>query len=61
MFDSHLGGRSRLDTTNKLYKMEKMMGCCNQAPKGGTGKLSYLLGLVAALFVVILLLAAVFG
>ncbi len=36
------------------------MGCCNQAPKGGTGKLSYLLGLVAVLFVGILVLAAVF-
>lgn len=35
------------------------MGCCNQAPKGGTGKLSYLLGLVAVLFVGILVLAAV--
>ncbi|KIP73322.1 membrane protein [Vibrio harveyi] len=37
------------------------MGCCNQVPKGGTGKLSYLLGLMALLFVVILLLAAFFG
>ncbi len=37
------------------------MGCCNQAPKGGTGKLSCLLGLMALLFVVILLLAAFFG
>jgi hypothetical protein len=38
-----------------------MMGCCNQAPKGGTGKLPYLLGFVAVLFVGILALAAVLG
>ena len=34
------------------------MGCCNQAPKGGTGKLSYLLKFVAVLFVLIFLMAA---
>ncbi|HHC7310223.1 TPA: hypothetical protein ACN30N_003102 [Vibrio campbellii] len=44
-----------------IQKVEKTMGCCNKAPKGGTGKLSYLLGLVAVLFVGILVLAAVFG
>ncbi|MFV8451511.1 hypothetical protein ACNO65_15795 [Vibrio campbellii] len=44
-----------------IQKVEKTMGCCNQPPKGGTGKLSYLLGLVAVLFVGILLLAAAFG
>ncbi|WP_162998953.1 hypothetical protein [Vibrio campbellii] len=44
-----------------IQKVEKTMGCCNQAPKGGTDKLSYLLGLVAVLFVGILVLAAAFG
>ncbi|EDL70791.1 hypothetical protein [Vibrio campbellii] len=44
-----------------IQKVEKTMGCCNQAQKGGTGKFSYLLGVVAVLFVGILVLAAVFG
>lgn len=29
------------------------MGCCNQAPKGGTGKLSYLMLVIAGLFAAI--------
>lgn len=37
------------------------MGCYNQAPKGGTGKLSYLMLVIAGLFAAIFLIAALWG
>ncbi len=37
------------------------MGCCNQAPKGGTGKLSYLMLVIAGLFAAIFLIAVLWG
>ncbi|KLE25680.1 membrane protein [Vibrio diabolicus] len=37
------------------------MGCCNQAPKGGTGKLSYLFGVMIIMFIVIFMIAALWG
>ncbi|HDU8575759.1 hypothetical protein NB600_07125 [Vibrio antiquarius] len=41
--------------------MEKTMGCCNQAPKGGTGKLSYLFRVMIIMFIVIFMIAALWG
>ncbi|EGU51307.1 hypothetical protein VIOR3934_20581 [Vibrio orientalis CIP 102891 = ATCC 33934] len=37
------------------------MGCCNQAPKGGSTNLGLLIKSIAALAVILFLLAAVFG
>ncbi|CAM2792337.1 YjcZ family sporulation protein [Vibrio tubiashii] len=37
------------------------MGCCNQAPKGGSNNVGLLLKCVAIMAVVLLLLAALFG
>ncbi len=37
------------------------MGCCNQAPKGGTDKLSYLMLVIAGLFAAIFLIAVLWG
>ncbi|MGR5152837.1 hypothetical protein [Photobacterium swingsii] len=38
-----------------------MMGCCNQAPKGGTRQLGFLLKVTGAILFVVLLIAMVFG
>ncbi len=37
------------------------MGCCNQAPKGGTRQLALLLKVTGVIFLMVLLVAVFFG
>lgn len=37
------------------------MGCCNQAPKGGTSQLGLLLKWMLCIAAIVLMIAAVFG